>query len=559
MKKISVRQLLPIIHFLLSFLYERTILIFELDKNIVASIPKNQIFSDTFERVLAYILAKVIAFVLIWYLWKLIFFVKDNLTKSRTVLVSLILFLVGICVFAFFYPSGFLRSSDNYITYSYAKRLLPEYWHNAYSSYVYCAMLMVLPHPVAISLTQWIALVFALGYLSYRIEQSPVLQGKGKWFMVLLPLIPFSWALYVDGYRTEQYAITSMIYISILGMDMVDKKKRSAKEIILLLLFSAFLAVWRSEGIIVGVLAFAVALLWAYELPWKKIVWYMAGLVVAFLLVSFPQKIGDIKYYGKDYSMVNSFSILQNMLNAPDSNLLYEGVEEDLEAISQVTPIDAIQLYGLDGYRRYNVICGRPDINQSLADDETSAAFMKAYYRMLLHNIKIYAKTQITNVTSIWGIKGAYDVPAPFEDTGEYPKWTYDAWNIGMEDYLAEPLVFAWVDNYCHQITYLKITAVVEWLANLRNTWKLDLFMYLMIPFVEGIMVLREFILLVKRKKGNPGLGALALILLGLFGAIMLVMPAGLLVYFHSYYYMSLIVTGVYIITTLVQRKKKTA
>ena len=118
----------------------------------------------------------------------------------------------------------------------------------------------------------------------------------------------------------------------------------------------------------------------------KRFLCFFAVFCACFLAVSFPQKVGNEKYYGSDYSIINSFCVLTNVFNMADSNLEYDGVEEDLAAIEAVVPIEQIRVLGMEGYRRYNYYNGHADINQSLTDMETGKRYIKAFYNICLHN-----------------------------------------------------------------------------------------------------------------------------------------------------------------------------
>ncbi|MBQ1850665.1 MAG: hypothetical protein II139_09890, partial [Lachnospiraceae bacterium] len=162
---IKAEYLLPLLHFLASFLYEWVVLWFRPQQEIVTAVAKNDSYSNAFERIMAYGLSKLFAAIIIWATWKLIFIVLRKFKTDRTVRLFTILFFVGLLLRIFLWPNGFIHSYDNYVTYSYAIHLYPEYWHSAYTSVVYCACIMVLPHPIAVSLFQWLFFVVDLGYL----------------------------------------------------------------------------------------------------------------------------------------------------------------------------------------------------------------------------------------------------------------------------------------------------------------------------------------------------------------------------------------------------------
>lgn len=536
-------------HFLLSFLYERCILRFDSGRDIVLPIPRNNIISDTAERVLAYAISKLFAAVLIFFLWYLFFWIIENWKNKKNIRFFLVFFAVCLTVVLLLWPIPFGQSEDNYITYSFARRFWPEYWHGAYTGFLYAAALMVVPNPVFITVFQLLFGFFVLGYVYNRIVDSPVLQGKGKYCVFLVFLLPRAYTLFTNSYRTEPYALLCMFAVSMTVMDVVDQKKRGNFSLVCNILLCGFLSVWRTEGIILGFLLFLVQLLFIYKYkPIKSILSFLCLLLTfgAFLL---PQKLGDIKYYGKDYSFINSFPTLQNILASSNADLSYEGVEEDLAALEAVTPVELIRYYGMDGYRRYNYANGRDDINQSLADDSTASAYMKAYYRIVAHNLPIYAKTQIGMLLyAIMVNPNGYDVPCDEPPVHDLPPWTLKAWGVGGKD-MADSWSFMeglinWVPRQ------LFMVSATQRIAAFESTLK-EIYFYsavlIIIPILEIFIFFREGLRFLKKKKSLVGLAGIAFLLLGQAAAIVLVMPMGAIVYFHAYYYCSFILCLIYV------------
>lgn len=542
------RYWFPMIHFLLSFLYERRILLFGSGRDITLPIPRNDIISDTAERVLGYTISKLFAAVLIFFLWQLFFWVLENRSAKKNVRYFLISFAICLIVVLIIWPFPFVVSVDSHITYSFARRFWPEYWHSAYTGFLYAAALMVIPSPVFITVFQLIFGFFVLGYLYNRIVDSPVLKGKGKYFIFLIFFMPGTYTLFTDSYRTEPYALLCMFAVAMTAMDVVDQRKRGSFFLAGNILLLGFLSVWRTEGIILGFLLFLVQLLFVYRYkPLKSALLFLCLLLVfgAFLL---PQKLGDIKYYGKDYSFINSFPSLKNILASTDANLSYEGAEEDMAALEAVTPVEIIRYYGMDGYRRYNYANGRQDINQSLADDETASAYMKAYYRIIWHNLPIYAKTQICMLLkAIMVIPREYVVNSDQLPVQDLPPWTLKAWEVGIQDFGKTGFVMSWANNVAvHQRFYVFAKTVTDGVTGvLRKTYFYSLILIL-IPLFEIFLFFHEGIRLLKRKKNLFGLAGIAFLLLGQAAAIVLVMPAGTLVYFHPYYYCSFVLCLIY-------------
>ncbi len=550
MKKISkdkIKYLLPTVHFLLSFLYERCIFIFEREEGVILSIPRNQIISDAGERILGYIISKLFAAVLIFFLWHLVFWVIEHWKTRKNIRFFLGLFVICLAGVLLGWPNGFTASADNYITYSYAIRFWPEYWHSAYTSCIYAAILMVIPSPIFISVFQWIFGVFVLGYLYNRIADSPVLRGRGKYCVFLVFLMPGIYKLFTDSYRTELYALLCMFVVSMTAMDIVDHKKRGIPSLMCNLLLCGFVGVWRSEGIILGILLFIVQLIFIYRYKPAKSVLLFLCMLLSYGIFLTPQKLGDAKYYGNDYSFINSFPTLKNILSSEDANLSYEGVEEDMAALKAVTPIELIRYYGMDGYRRYNYANGRQDINQSLADDEISAAYMRAYYRMVLHNIPIYAKTQLCMLLKAIMVRPEeYVVAWEQPPVNDLPPWILQSWSIGSKDLERMEHAKTWMYIELRYMLYhYYMIAINKITGALQQTYFYSLILILL-PLYEVFLFFREGIRLVKKKKNAFGLAGIAFTLLGQAAAITLVMPGGFLVYFHAYYYCSFVLCLIY-------------
>lgn len=561
MGKKQIRLIPPAIHFLLSFVYERSIFIFNDTSNTRLAIPRSTAFGDTAEHIMFYVLAKLFAFILIFLVWRLLFYVFENFNKSGAVRLGVIMFLLLIVIFGLFrYPDVLMRSDDNYITYAYAKRLWPEYWHSAYLSIVYAACLMFFPNPITISLIQWLGLSFAVGYLYNRIQKSPVLKGKGAWTAFLVLLLPNTYILITDPYRTELYAIVCMIFTTAIIMDAVDATERKPLFYAAFAVLAGFIAVWRSEGIIFGLGGFIAMLIWGYRLSFKKIVLYSGVAVAAFVLILLPQKAGDAKYYGKDYTIINSFPSLKNILNDGNHNISYAGADASLKAIDAVVPLDVVRIYGMNGYHRYNLSMNRPDINQSYATDEAAAAYVKGFYDIVLHNKKIYLKTQLNMWEQSLFLKVAmFNLPAvdavqvtPLAD------FSLSIWDTGREECRADARIGLLTGNTVRRSVSAKIEKIMaEYDYRFLSKFHLRTIMLIAVLAFAAFSMVREAILYFKGKRENTAIGVLLLILLIQYAAIVLVMPAGAQVYFHATYYSMLIIELIYFLKRKASGAKK--
>lgn len=252
----------------------------------------------------------------------------------------------------------------------------------------------------------------------------------------------------------------------------------------------------------------------------------LVAYVFCVLLISFPQKLGDAKYYGKDYLFVSSFPSVSNILNDPAHDLSYEGVDEDLEAVSKIVPLDLLAYRGVDGYRRYNYAQGRADINQSMADKETASNYIKAYINLVLHNPGIYFRTQFSAMNESMGfVKKAYTAEYSGGEVFDYPIWEFAGWSNGRKDAYERKNVKWWAENMTRQKMLLRYYSVRE---NVESFFKNIYYR----PIVCGIFLLLTLIVVIKevvnvfRKKNERNLlGLLAIVMLIELFAIMLTMP----------------------------------
>ncbi len=546
--KLSKKIIIPAIHFLLTFVWEWLVLVPGDRAAVAFSVAINNTFSDTFEQVMCYVISKIMAGIIIFLLWKLVFDVFDRKIAKETIVIFGIILLAGVALTVILWPDVFEAGGDNFIPYSYSIRLMPEYWHSVYLSCLYAASLMVFPHAISINLLQMFAFVTAVGYLYNRIKNSEVL-GKVRYFrffVLIMFVLRDSFTVATNPERAEYNASFTLLFVSIVLMDMVEQKVRNGRELAMLTIFAAFLAVFRSEGIVVAVLSFIALIVIVYKPALKKAAGIFALLLAAFVLFKLPPKVGDIKYYGSDYSIVNSFNPLHNIFCAETANLSYEGVEGDLKAIEALTPVEYIKEFASEGYRRHNYASGRLDINQSAAGAELSAAFRKAYVNIVKHNLGIYVKTQLHMLMQAVGIGGAeYIEPYTGNGTG-LAAFGQELWNVGRKDYTNLPGKYTWahsgIRNKVATVITIPRLKYVEFLTEsyIYTAW-------IVLEILFGIfIVIDTLIKLIKKKPAQLAAGVMALVLSGFVLLLALVMPVGANMYFHAYIYSMFAVILVY-------------
>ncbi|MBO4679517.1 MAG: hypothetical protein J5626_07585 [Lachnospiraceae bacterium] len=557
--KLDKKYIIPLIHFLLTFVWERFVLIPGDYARVLFSTPLTDRFSDGFEQAMCYCISKVMAGIVIFLLWKLIFDVFGGKIRRETAIVFGAIWVIGVLVTVILWPDVFEAGGDNYIPYSYAIRLMPEYWHSVYLTCLYVASLMVFPHAVSINILLMTAFVVAVGYLYNRIAVSPAFESVRwvRFLTLLLFVLRDTFTVSTNPERAEYNASFTLLFISIILMDMIEGKKRNKGEFTALLVFAAFLAKFRSEGIIVAVLGFAALVIVVYKPRIMQGVALLAAFGVLFVAFSYPIKVGDIKYYGSDYSIVNAFNPLHNILCCETANLSYEGAAEDLAAIDAVTPIELIKEFSSEGYRRHNYAAGRADINQSMAGEEASKAFKLAYYSIVAHNLGIYLKTQVHMLLQAIGTGDEGYVEAYKGEPTGMPMFGSELWEVGRQDWQTVPGRYIWTGSGIRNSVAVAITVPRLKYVDLLTETKIYS-AWIVIEFILGaVLVIGAIVGLTKKKYDYLAPGIMALILDGYVVLLALVMPVGANMYFHAFIYaMAAVLTVSLAIKRLKQAKK---
>ncbi len=537
--QIDNKWLLPMLHFLATLLFEKLTLIPNRASEVLFSMPLSDRFSVKFEQALCYSISKVMAAVIIFFLWKLVFWFLNKESDKETKIIFGTLFVISVASTILLWPGVFEAGGDNCIPFSYAIRLMPEYWHGIYLSCLYTASMMVFPHAISINVLQTVLFAVVLGYIYNRIKKSEALQSD-KWVRFLvLPMIIFadSFTVATNPERAEYNASLTLLFVSIVLFDILEKRKRSSFELISLLVFVGFLSVFRSEGIIVSILGFIALLIFVYKPKLKD----AAGLCIALLAVHFvlslPAKVGNEKYYGSDYSIINSFNSLHNILCSDKSNITYEGVEKDLEAIEAITPLEVIKEFSGEGYRRLNFSKGYADINQSRAGKEASDAFLAAYKNLVIHNLPIYIKTQWHMFLGAIEVKNSTYIEEYNGEGTDLPMFDRTLWSVGDADLQVIPGRYTWERIEAKNSLAAMITIPrLKYIDFLKDSGIYTV-LFVLELLASVVIIVFGIIKCFKKNFNEAGPATIALILDGYLLAMSLLMPVGANMYYHAYIY----------------------
>ena len=542
-KNNRARLIITVIHVLLTLVWSKYVFR-EVGINPFGTKLISTLISRKVELAMTYLLTELFAVILVYFFWKLVFGFFS--TFRKTYLICLGLFIVGAVFIGLIYPGcvSWIGGSfdDNVITYADAVRLVPDYWHSIYHSVIYGASLLFCPVNFSIPLVQSGLFVYAIYYIFHRVEEYA---GNKKWFVFILYIFPFTLELMCYGHRIMYYTLFALIYITYIWFDIVEKKERKFKEDLEFIVLGSFLSVYRSEGMIIGLLLFFIYQFFRKKKSLKVLALEVVIFLVMVVALKMPQKVGDIRYYGKDYQIINTCNRLRVIFNNEDEAVLnYPGAVMDIIAISDLVPTRVLAQYGEGGYRRYNnTVKGNPDINQSCAGEKTDA-YLKAYRNIMLHNPKLMGKYILESVYYATTNRKIYFLDFYTGEDSGVEMWTSNAWDIGRADMSRQSLSLKWSELTGKLGLYEKVREFYRNYISVLYKMRIILGFIILLALFNIFLFVKETVFAIKKKeKEHLGKGLISLTLLALLLGTIVTMPDGLLYYFViSIYLMTCIV-----------------
>lgn len=429
MKKVNWKWIFPVVHMLIVSFY----MVFGFSHDPLPfgmMAPANDVnWSEGCGKAAHIFLAGILGFCLICIVWY-VFFLSVKKKKALPFVLAGIAFILSFIIF----PRNFSWEPDNMVVYSYAVRDMPDYWQSIYLGCLYKACLFVFPHPLMISFIQLSSLFGVLYYVSAKVKK--LFGGKAGFIPYLLVLFPEFLELGVSPYRNCIYTIMCLWFFAFLFFDCFEKRKRSAGEILLICAAGGLLTFFRSEGIIIPLVLMA-GFCCIYQISFKRICTYLAFLILICLLLAFPQKLGAKKYYGQDYSIINSMNMLKAILSDKNVNLNYDMSEEDLMAIHKIVPLNELPVYGIHAYEAGNFV-KKGTINQSLASKEESQAFIRSVRNLIVHNFDLFLKDRFVMFCKANGLVSVNEDPYPTEDWNRMYALLLAEWNYSYGEIIAD-------------------------------------------------------------------------------------------------------------------------
>lgn len=532
-KKKKIKYIIIAIHALLTLAFAP--LVFEnVGVNPFMSKVVREVISSRGEIVMSYIYTEITALVLVFLFWNFVFKIFSGFKKSY--ITFLIIFVVGTAAIFLIWPEVFtnryMHMHDNLTTFSAAIRLTPDYWHSFYLSVVYAAAMLFLPVRFSITLMQWAFFVAVLAYVFHRAKNN---FGNLAYLIFLFFLFPNASEIMTYAHRICMYVILLALFTAIILFDIYEKKKRSVEETVGLCAFAAFLCVWRSEGIIFCAPLFIAYLIAVYKKAFARIFKTLVIFASFFAIISIPQKVGDEKYYGKDYSIMNSFENLYYIFNASNADLEYKNASNDLQKIEKIVPVGMVKEFATEGYRNYNVnVRKNYDLDQSAVSIDEAKEYMAAYKSVLAHNPLIIVKLRINWAFETCGLGGPFKLEEYTGEKHEIEERHYYGWDVGYVDYY-QGFINKWRaiglrDRFANKVFRL-FTGYRDFTMNYA-IYGIGL---LILVLTNAFIAVKGIVSFFKKKDCfETVIGAAGFFALAAFAAIIAVMPVPSYIYFYS-------------------------
>ncbi len=484
------------------------------------------------EQAMFFLLSKLCGICLIFVLWNLVYYMC---AKKKIHIMTLL--LLGTILNVILYPNNFLLEVDNLMLYANSVLYYPDYWQSIYIGVWYNACLMIFRDPLILPLVQSWLFIGGVCYLAYKCNER---WGKVAGFIpYVLLMLPEVVTVCTNPYRNAVYIVLGIWYYSMLFFSVLDREKKTWKKLILWSFFSAFFGLMRSEGVLV-LLVFSVACLWLWQCTKKQKMYTMISLFVFVIILGVPQKLGEQKYYGKDYQIVNYMEDLRGVLSAKEANISYPGAREDLKIINEFVPIEIVQNGGLTGFRVHNYKT-LGTVNQTFKSEAEQQAFLDASGRIIKNNMDIYLYCRLKNFLISNGGSDEQILYAKVikQDFNAIETMLQEGYTYGVNVILQKQWAQDWYLNEVRMKVYSELTNIQDTYYALlwyfRVTWMLRLFSIIMLPVFAVSLLIKE------KNKENVFWALVSLTMLAQWGGIALFSPEARPVYYYPVFFFSLI------------------
>lgn len=552
--------LFTFMHFFLSFFWQRNIFKFSTDwtewkgQGFWLTDVRQSYVNEGTESVMVFILSRIVELVFIYLLWKIVFLFKK--ISKKTLWIFGVIFFVYLAIGFFNYPQTFASMEiDNFGNYSRAIRFLPTYWQSVYTGVFYAGSMMAIPSAFGIFFFQCLMFVSAIGYVFEKTEiYFP--KRKAKYLLLFLFLLPESYFLAFNAYRNNIYTSLCIFYFARLAFGYLKYRRGEQEKLNLFseigfILLTCIVIIWRSEGIILGACGIVFYIVIYKGRKLKRNLLIFASFICVLYCMHWCQNVGSVKYYGKDYSIINTTDVLYNIFNDSNVALDYPGVDKDLGAIEKVIPVQLLREAGTGAYRNYNWTLGHKDFNQTLVSDEVADAYMSAYYRIIFHNPADYLNVKFNYFFQSIGVNASHKTNTYKGTVTPLENFQYNATITDPAEVYQGKFTNYWFNNRHRTLIYSVITSIITTWNNLWLNTGVKVIANVFVIFIDIYILIKCFIDIFENdvRKGLKKHGAFFLIFFTIIGeivGIVLFMPEGRPQYLYPMLFSSYIMIYLY-------------
>lgn len=329
---------------------------------------------------LMHLLTKALVLLCLFFFFEFLVFASKHKKLLIPFLALMCIYGIGLLIT---YPGYYMN--DDPIIFSYATRYYPVYWHNYLTSLFYMTSMSLFPMSAAPVLLSDVIYALVFSYAYWRADR--IYQSKRSMLILLCGVLPFVLLGALMCFRPAIYSGFFVFFFIYLYFEWKEKKNLTPAKLIGLSLLTAVLSLWRSESLVLlplGILMTG----FAYR-NFKKAAIYLILTIVFFIIVKYPQSVGEEKYYGSDYLIISTTRPLSVILHRDQT---YDGAEEDIANVSAVTEFGYLHNDSLScsAYNRYNSDHNEGRYTQTGASPQLQSAYLKSALNLILHNLDLY-------------------------------------------------------------------------------------------------------------------------------------------------------------------------
>ena len=329
---------------------------------------------------LMHLLTKVLVLLCLFFFFEFLAFASKRKKLLIPFLALMCIYGIGLLIT---YPGYYMN--DDPIIFSYATRYYPVYWHNYLTSLFYMTSMSLFPMSAAPVLLSDVIYALVFSYAYWRTDR--IYESKWSLLILLCGILPFVLLGALMCFRPAIYSGFFVFYFVYLYFEWKEKKKLTFAKLIALSLLTAVLSLWRSESLVL--LPLGILLIGFAYRNFKKAAIYLLLSIVLFMIVKYPQSVGEEKYYGSDYLIISTTRPLSVILHRDQT---YEGAAEDIANVSAVTEFGYLHNDSLScsAYNRYNSDHNEGRYTQTGASPQLQSAYLKSALNLILHNLDLY-------------------------------------------------------------------------------------------------------------------------------------------------------------------------